>query len=376
MKRRVLLVGRTRYALPLAPSLARKFDALREVLDVHVLAAAADGRGGGDATFRLVPPLRPRALDGPAFYARLVPRLAAELRRLRPDAVVAQSPYEALAALAARRLARSDAALVVEVHGDWRTWARLYGSPLRALAAPVADVLAPLAIRHADAVRTLSAFTERIVREAGGEPAASFTTFTDLTAFSQPPPAPLPERPAALFVGVLERYKNVDGIVAAWRLAAPRLPGAVLRLVGDGRERRSVQRLVADLPRQTEWAPRLSTPEVVRALDDAWALLLASRSEGTPRVVLEARCRARATIGARAGGIPDVVEHGRTGLLVDPERPQEIADALVALLSDRELAERLGSEAREGLERWLYTPEQYARRMQDLVEHAVARRRR
>src|SRR5262249_11429757 len=166
-----------------------------------------------------------------------------------------------LAALAARRLTRSPAALVVEIHGDWHTWARLYGSPLRALAAPAADVAAPFAVRHADAVRTLSAFTEGLVRRAGAEPTASFTTYTDLGAFAEPPVAPLPERPTALFVGVLERYKNIDGIVGAWRLAAPRVPGATLRIVGQGREHALVEALLRDVPEQTQWTPRLSTPE-------------------------------------------------------------------------------------------------------------------
>ena len=132
MKRRVMMVGRTSSALPLPESLSRKFDALAEVFDLRVLASAGSRNGSGDETFRLVPPARRRAVDAAAFYGGLVPRIASELRRFRPDAVVAQSPYEALAALAARRLARSPAALVVEIHGDWHTWARLYGSPLRA----------------------------------------------------------------------------------------------------------------------------------------------------------------------------------------------------------------------------------------------------
>jgi glycosyltransferase involved in cell wall biosynthesis len=376
MRRRVLMVGRTRYALPLPESLARKFDALREVFDLRVLASARSVGANGDATFRLVAPVRPQPLDAPAFYGGLVPRVARELRTFRPDAVVAQSPYEALAVLAARRLARSPAALVVEIHGDWHTWARLYGSPLRSLAAPAADLAAPYAVRHADAVRTLSPFTEGLVRRAGAEPSASFTTYTDLGAFAERPPAALPERPTALFVGVLERYKNVDGVVAAWRLAAPRVPGALLRVVGQGRERPLVEGLMRDLPEQTEWVPKLSTPEVVDALDRAWLLVLASRSEGTPRVVLEARCRARTVVGARAGGIPDVVEDERTGLLADPEDPQAIADALVRVLADRALAERFGAAGHAGIGAWLYTPDVYARNMADLVERAIAARAR
>ena len=375
MKPRVVMVGRTRYRLPLSPSLARKFDALEERLDLRVLAAAPRGATGGDATFSLQRGTPVPALDGPLFYGMLPVRIARELRRRRTDAILAQSPYEALAAFAGRSLARSDAAVVVEIHGDWRTWSRLYGSPARAIVAPLADRAALVAIRSADAVRTLSPFTSGIVRDAGVEPAGVFTTYTELTAFSEPPVAPLPEQPAVLFVGVLERYKNIHAIADAWRLAAPRVPEARLRMVGDGRHRDVAEALVDDLPEQVTWEPRLGTADVVKALDDAWLLLLASRSEGTPRVVLEALCRGRAVVGARAGGIPDVVWDGETGLLVDPGSAAEIADALVRLLSDRELAERLGAGGHALSAEWTYTADEYADRVVELVGRAVEARR-
>jgi glycosyltransferase involved in cell wall biosynthesis len=374
MKPRVVMVGRTRYRLPLSPSLARKFDALEERLDLRVLAAAPRGATGGDATFSLQRGTPVPALDGPLFYGMLPVRIARELRRRRTDAILAQSPYEALAAFAGRSLARSDAAVVVEIHGDWRTWSRLYGSPARAIVAPLADRAALVAIRRADAVRTLSSFTSSIVQDAGVEPAGTFTTYTELTAFSEPPVAPLPDRPVALFVGVLERYKNVHAIADAWRLAAPRVPEATLRMVGDGRHRDVVEALLADLPGRVTWERRLETPELVGALDDAWLLLLASRSEGTPRVVLEALCRGRAVVGARAGGIPDVVTHGETGLLVDPDRPDEIAEALVRILSDRPLAERLGAGGHARSGEWTYSADEYAHRVLELVGSAVAAR--
>lgn len=365
--RKVLMVGRSRYALPLSESLAKKFDALSTTLDLRVLATGT----GSDARFRLHRPLPSRALDGLVFYLLLPWRIAGELRRFRPDAVLAQSPFETAAALLARRLARSDVPVVVELHGDPASFSRLYGSPLRRLLAPVLDRLAAWTIRRADAVRALSPFTVGLARAQGVEPAAVFTTYTDLTAFSDPPVRPLPERPAALFVGVLQRYKNVDGIAAAWRLAAPRVPEAKLVLVGDGPLAEPFERLVADLPTQTEWCRRLPTPEVVRALDDAWVLLLPSRSEGTPRVIIEALCRGRAVIGGRVGGIPDAVNESN-GDLVDPADHAGIADALVRILSDRPLAERLGAQALADSERWTYTAEEYAGNVAALVE-SVAR---
>jgi glycosyltransferase involved in cell wall biosynthesis len=374
MKPRVLMTGRTRYRLPLNESLERKFRALEERLDLRVLAAAPRGASAGDAIFALQRGTPVPALDGPVFYGSLPVRIARALRRAPADAILAQSPYEALAALAGRKLARSDAAVVVEIHGDWRTWSRLYGSPARAVVAPLADRAALVAVRKADAVRTLSPFTTGIVREAGVEPAGVFTTYTELTAFSDPPVEPLPERPSALFIGVLERYKNVHAIADAWRLAASRVPEATLRIVGDGRHRDVAEALVRDLPTRVMWDRRLETHDVVKAFDSAWVLVLASRSEGTPRVVLEALCRGRAVVGARAGGIPDVVADDETGLLVDPDRPDEIADALARILSDRALAERLGEGARARSAAWTYTPEEYADRVARLVARAVEAR--
>ncbi len=101
--RKLLMVGRTRYRLPLSDSLARKFSALSDALDVRVVASSADGSRGDD-TFSLW--RRLPVLDGAAFYGALPFRVARELRRFRPDAVTTQSPYEALAVLAARGLAR------------------------------------------------------------------------------------------------------------------------------------------------------------------------------------------------------------------------------------------------------------------------------
>jgi len=363
----LLMAGRTRYGLPLSPSLARKFDALEQKLDVHVLAAAR--RGGvqqQDPRFTLVRPSP--VLDGPLFYLRLPFLVARELRRRRPDAVLVQGAPETALALLGRRLSRVPSAVILDLHGDPRAPTRLYGSPLRRLLAPLADALSRYAVRHADGVRTLSPFTSRVVRELGVEPAGEFVAFMDLEAFSERPPAPLPETPQLLFVGVLERYKAVDVIAEAWRRAAPRVPSARLHLVGEGTMRDVPEALVAELPGRVRWTPRLTTPEVAAAMDDSTALVLASRSEGLPRIAVEAFCRGRAVLGARAGGIPDIVVDGENGLLVPGEDPDALADAMVRLLTERGLAERLGAGARRDVERWRATPEQHAQSTRELVD--------
>jgi glycosyltransferase involved in cell wall biosynthesis len=358
-RRSVLFVARTRYRLPLDAATARKWDALAERLGVRVVATAADGSAVDDGRFRLL-----GTASGVAYYPAVALAVARELRSFRPDAILAQSPYEGAAALLGRRLAGRPVPVVVEVHGDWRTAARLYGSPLRRVLELPSRLAARYALRRADAVRPVGPFTAGLVRELGVEPAASFTTYFDLSAFTARPPLPLPERPAALFVGVLEAYKNVDGLAAAWRLASPRVPAATLHVVGKGSRSGVAEALVRDGAR---WDAELSSGEVAAAMDAAWVLVLPSRSEGMGRVLVEAFCRGRGVVGTRAGSIPNLVEDGVSGILVDPEDPVRLAEALVRALSDRALAERLGEAARAAAAPWLQTPEEYARRMKELV---------
>jgi glycosyltransferase involved in cell wall biosynthesis len=364
----VLLVSRERYRLPLPPNLARKFDALETELDVRVLASARGGGAVTDPRFALVRPLRPRLLDGPAFYLALPGRVARELRRFRPEAILVQGVHEAVACLVARRLASVHTGVILDLQGDWHEATRLYGSRLRRLLNPLNDWLGRIAVRRVDGVRTVSTQTTALVRELGVEPAATFPAYVDPTAFLGRPPVPLPHRPRALFVGVLERSKNVDGLVAAWRLAAPGVPDAELHIVGWGSLAEDVRQLVRDRRRQTRWLRSLPNPRIAAALDASTVLVLPSRSEGLPRVALEAFARGRAVIGGRAAGIPDVVKDGRNGLLVDPEDPAELADAIVRVLSDRPLAEQLGAAARDDAEHWVPESGEYARHVRELIE--------
>ena len=364
---RALFVGRTRYRLPLEGELERKFAALRDELELRVLACAADRREHGDGTFELVHPFRPRQLDGLVFQLVLPALVARQIRTFDPDAVFAEGTQRALAALLGRRLARRRTPVVLEVHGDWRAVTRLYGSRFRRLLDPLADRLSVLALHRADAVRTLSPATTRLVLEHGVEPDATFPAYVDVDTFLGSPPRPLPERPQALFVGVLERYKNVDGLVRAWRLAARHVPQARLRIVGDGRLRALVEELGRDLPHQTTWEPALSPGEIADAMDESSLLFLPSRSEGLPRVAIEALSRGRPVVATPVGGVPDLIDHGVNGLLVADGEPATLAEALIRSLGDPAALEPLARRARESVRPWLQTPETFARRMRNLA---------
>lgn len=353
MKPRVLFAGRRRFDFPLEPGLARRYEALSEVFDWSQVGA---GRGGGPR-FRLIGPAP--ILDGVLFYVRFPLAVARQLRARRPEVVLVQGAEETALVLLARRLARSRARVVFEVHGDWRAPTRLYGSPLRRLISPVSSVLVRFALR-ADAVRTVSPYTSRLVRERGVEPAAEFPALMELGAF-EGEVCPLPASPSLVFVGALERVKGLDILLGATR----RLGDVRLRVIGRGSLAETL-----DVPgvRHDEWLP---ARELADVLDESWALVLPSRSEGFGRVVIEAARRARTTVATRVGGIPDLVEDGVTGLLVPPDDEPALAAALRRLLDDRELATRLGRGALARSAAYVATPEEFAARLADLVRHVT-----
>jgi glycosyltransferase involved in cell wall biosynthesis len=342
---RLLVVGRD-----VDDAQRRKLGALAAEFDLRVL------------------PWRDRSRSGALDYALLPARVARALRRFRPDAMLVQGAHETALALAGRRLAGTDTKIVLDVHGDWRAPARLYGSPLRALLAPAADRLALAALRRVDGVRSITPYTTRLLRDAGVEPLAEFPAFMELEPFLERPPRGLPERPRAVFIGVLERSKNVDGLLAAWPAVRRKVGDAELHLVGDGALRSLVERSLGD---SVTWTPRLPSDGVATALDEAWCLVLPSHTEGMGRVAVEAFCRGRCVVGTRVGGIADLVKDGLSGLLVPPGDGDALAQALVRVLSDRTVAAALSEGARRDADAWATTPEEFAHRLRDLVEAVI-----
>ena len=88
---------------------------------------------------------------------------------------------------------------------------------------------------------------------------------------------------------------------------------------------------------------RQDIPEVMAALD---ILVLSSLTEACPMVVLEAMATGKPVVATRVGGIPEELVDGKTGILVPPENPQAIADAVLSLLADKEKMQQMGRAGR------------------------------
>ncbi len=97
------------------------------------------------------------------------------------------------------------------------------------------------------------------------------------------------------------------------------------------------------MPGALGWVPR---PEYERLLGEATVVACPSRREGFGVVCAEAMARGRAVVASAVGGLLDLVEHERTGLLVPPEDPAALRTALERLLADEALRNELGTAAR------------------------------
>ena len=224
---RVLFVGRGRYWLPLTDAQARKWDAVAQVIDYRVLGAAEPGSSRSTERFRLSMPTRPALLSGAIFQARLPLRIARQIREFEPDAIICADPFLCAAALVARGLVRRATPVIVEVHGDRRTFMRSYGSR-RGESSHPAEPSRAAALRRADATRRCRV---HLAPDRGCSWESATTAFqrTATSPHSPIPVVPVPDDQPRLFVGTLEPYKNVDGLAAAWHRVAPRGSGRAAR---------------------------------------------------------------------------------------------------------------------------------------------------
>jgi glycosyltransferase involved in cell wall biosynthesis len=371
MKPRVVFVGNTQYDLPLSPGLVKKWDAVAQHLDYVVLASRGQ-IDQADPRFDLCG-TRVRRLKGLTFYASSIYRIRRAVKRFRPDVIIFQSPYEGVAGLIGLSFFRPRPKLIVEVHGDWRSAARLYGSRLRRLYAPIAERLASALLRRADGTRAVSAFTARLAEQAtGSPPIAVFPTYSDIGSFAISSPRPLPVTPTLVWVGALERVKDPASLARAWPEVAARIPNARLVVVGSGPLETVIIRLRSAFPGSVDWFPRLAPADIAHQLDDATALVLPSLSEGMGRVVIEAFSRGRPVVASTVGGIPDMVVTERNGILVPSRNHRALARALIRILGDRDLAARLGGAAFADAKRLQWSPEEYALALRELVDRALS----
>jgi glycogen(starch) synthase len=163
------------------------------------------------------------------------------------------------------------------------------------------------------------------------------------------PPAPAPRRPPRILcLGRLVRDKGFDVALDAFPAILRRAPAARMVLAGDGPERVPLERQAAALGvgAHVDFTGWIVPNDVADTIAAATVVVMPSRRDALPSVALEAAAGGRVTVASRAGGLPEIVRHGETGLLVDLDAGA-FAAAIAALLEDPAALDRMGRAAWE-----------------------------
>jgi phosphatidylinositol alpha-1,6-mannosyltransferase len=186
--------------------------------------------------------------------------------------------------------------------------------------------------------------------------------------------AEAPSRPAAgifaLIVGRLaaeERYKGHDLLLEIWPQVIAEIPDAALFVAGDGddRARLEAKAVGLGLRNSVKFLGRVSDETLAGLYRDCAFFVMPSRHEGFGLVFLEAMRAGKACIGG-VGAAAEVIEDGVTGLVVEPERPEQVLSAVVRLFREPETRRQMGAVGAERVARQ-FTEEQFQRRFRTLL---------
>lgn len=244
-----------------------------------------------------------------------------------------------------------------------------------------------LIARRADAFVAVSREDRRRMIEVERIPEAK-TRFIPNGIPDPPPPDPshdvraelgiAPGQPVVGVVATLRPQKALDVLIRAIPRLREAVPSVRVLVVGGGDEpgapeARRLREIAHDLgvtESITFLGMRADVPDLLGAIDVA---VLSSDFEGSPLSVMEYMAAGKPVVATRVGGVPDLVEEGVTGLLVDPRDPDGLAAAILDLLGDPARATAMGEAGRER-QRREFSIEATARRVGELYEELLAAR--
>lgn len=150
-----------------------------------------------------------------------------------------------------------------------------------------------------------------------------------------------PSGPIVGCVARLTAVKDHRTLFAAWRLVVAAIPGATLVVMGQGPMRPQLQTLAEEstMRNSIHFTGAVSPESMPHSLLDL--SVLASLDEGFPNSLLEAMAQRVPVVSTRVGGIPDLIHHGRNGLLVPAASPEALANAMIDILTLRVNVESL-----------------------------------
>ena len=162
-------------------------------------------------------------------------------------------------------------------------------------------------------------------------------------------------RKRILHVGKFDRNKSQDVLLAAFQLLLDRQLDCTLTMIGaDGPELEQVRRAAEPFGERVRVLVDIDHERVPAYMADADLFVLPSRAEAFGIVLIEAGAAGLPVVATNVGGIPEIITHSATGLLVEPDDPRALADAMARVLGNNELAASLASRLRADVVRYTW----------------------
>jgi glycosyltransferase involved in cell wall biosynthesis len=358
-------------------------------LELHVLLFRPFGWTGEDffvqngICVRLLPPV-PR-YERLHFYRRYQEIIDKALSQIQPDVVHAQeASANAYAAL------QSGFPTVITVHGikgedakycnSWKRRLRLYTDAIL-IERPVMRRIKYL-VAISNYVTRYYSNTMRPDARLFFIPNAVEDLFFDANSRgTDATPRQEPSRPIVLFAGRVTPLKRVLDLIKAFAQVVREVPGAELHIAGECETEPNYVNIVKDyirkagLSKNIHLLGEMTQEELSREYRACDQVVLPSAQENAPMVLAQAMASGKPVIASRVGGVPEMVgENGERGLLVNVGDIDALASAIVRLLEDTALSDRLGQAG------YLYAQENYlidqvALRTYDVYQAIAAERR-
>jgi glycosyltransferase involved in cell wall biosynthesis len=212
------------------------------------------------------------------------------------------------------------------------------------------EALVRRVLRRAKVVISISQYdTQELGRMIHGTP-VSIANATGLEFFALAPSAP--SEPRLLFAGVLSPRKNVEGLLNAFAQVRQAVPEARLIMVGphpDPDYAQTVQDRVTSLALgdSVDIVGFVDNDRLRHEIATARAVVLFSREETAPTIIAQAMAAGKPVVASRVGGVPEMVNDGESGFMVESEDETALAERMLTLLNDQDLCLRMGARGHE-----------------------------
>ncbi len=205
-------------------------------------------------------------------------------------------------------------------------------------------------LRQLDALIASSAFTARVFESLNLRPVI-IPNVVELAEYRPNPPGDDSTRlahrdaPALLWIKSMDDAGNPQLMVEAFARLHTTLPGATLKMIGDGALREPAQALAQALAAPVDFAGRVSFAELKESYAQADVFVISSAVDNQPCTLIEASACGIPVVATAVGGIPDMVIDGVDALLTRPGDAAALADAVLHVVNEPELAQALGRAA-------------------------------